>query len=237
MPNPVGRPMGPRVTVRCRVCGTESQRRVSNVERNTTGQFFCSKACRCQASLKPKSGYLRPCQICGTNFYRHKSGHQKFCSRSCYDEHQRRFSVTSECASCGVEYQRPPNRSRNYCSLRCSHRDNTKHDLGWRHNGRPATLSSHGYVLVYEPEHPAAKSGRVPQHRLVLEQQLGRILSFREHVHHINGVKTDNRLENLRLMSINEHAKLEWAARRDLTIKQLQNRLDEYERRFGPLKE
>lgn len=46
------------------------------------------------------------------------------------------------------------------------------------------------------------------EHRYIMEQHLGRPLSRYEVVHHINGDKTDNRLCNLMVMSLSEHAKL-----------------------------
>lgn len=49
----------------------------------------------------------------------------------------------------------------------------------------------------------------VPVHRHVMETHLGRKLLTNEHVHHINGNKHDNRLENLQVLSASEHSILE----------------------------
>ena len=66
------------------------------------------------------------------------------------------------------------------------------------------------YVRVALPDHPHAdKRGRVKRAVLVLEDKLGRFLEPTEEPHHINGVITDDRTENLELTTHQEHRRRE----------------------------
>lgn len=65
------------------------------------------------------------------------------------------------------------------------------------------TLSPNGYVRIY-----ISGIGRVFEHRWVMEQHLGRKIHRTEHVHHMNGNRTDNRIENLQLVDASIHNRL-----------------------------
>ena len=71
------------------------------------------------------------------------------------------------------------------------HRKGKDHP-GWK-GGR--TVGKSGYVTILDQE----TGRRVKEHRLVMEKHLGRRLLPNENVHHINGMRSDNRLENLEL--------------------------------------
>lgn len=75
-----------------------------------------------------------------------------------------------------------------------------------RFNGYRATKNTGGYILEYKPGHPrAGKNGYVGQHILVWEKANGKPLPKGWITHHLNGVKDDNRPENLVGLSTRAH--------------------------------
>ena len=89
--------------------------------------------------------------------------------------------------------------------MKISHLGQNKGKLNcnWK-GGR--TKHMDGYICILNKQHPAADyRGYVLEHRLVMEQHIGRYLTKDEIVHHINGIKNDNRIENLQLMNRAEH--------------------------------
>lgn len=71
------------------------------------------------------------------------------------------------------------------------------------------TRTPTGYIMIHRPLHPFAnKRGYVFEHRLVVEEADGVVLTPNQIVHHINHVTDDNRRENLRVMTYAEHSAL-----------------------------
>jgi len=65
-----------------------------------------------------------------------------------------------------------------------------------------------GYISIYKPKHPNSnKNGYIREHRFIMSNKIGRPLLGIEDVHHINGIRDDNRIENLELISRAEHTR------------------------------
>src|SRR4029079_16942963 len=104
--------------------------------------------------------------------------------------------VTVRCEACGAAFQVKPGRLRRgavrFCSMDCRRCT--------QYTGR--FVRSDGYVAV------RVGADFQLEHRVVMAAHLGRRLATREHVHHRNGDRADNRLENLEVLFIEDHTRL-----------------------------
>jgi hypothetical protein len=77
----------------------------------------------------------------------------------------------------------------------CAHSKNAK----WK--------TADGYVVVTAANHPnARKGGSILEHVLIMSQHLGRPLKPAERVHHIDGNRSNNAVENLELWDVGQPA-------------------------------
>lgn len=126
--------------------------------------------------------------------------------------------VAVACAHCAAGVVRAKSRVDGRADIYCSTACRSAH----RRSKGLKFLNSGGYVVVgVEAGYPGARKngrgGQITEHRKVMQDFLGRQLAHHESVHHINGVRTDNRIENLELWSTSQPSgqrvadKIKWA--------------------------
>lgn len=109
---------------------------------------------------------------------------------------------------CTIEGCARPTKGRGLCakhyeqSLRRPDFEQVKHR-------RPAGRGEdrNGYIVILDPDRPGKK---IREHRLVMARHIGRRLLPHETVHHKNGVRDDNRIENLELWSKSQPSGQRW---------------------------
>lgn len=140
------------------------------------------------------------CLTCGKVLHTKPSLKRTFCSRTCSAASRRVPKVDRTCTKCGKPFKATAAEVRHgdgrWCSMHCF-----VHDTKWK-GGKQ--VDDNGYVRV----RPPGSKKRVREHRLVMEQVLGRPLLPTEHVHHRNMDKQDNRPENLVIKTGAAHARL-----------------------------
>lgn len=146
----------------------------------------------------------KPCRHCKTTFSP-KERHSLYC-----DECLKRLDCTMCGSRLNVHFNRVAARRRKCvaCHLLTASETAPKGERAGNWNGgRHKTVN--GYIVVRQPDHPnSMKSGYVLEHVLLISEAIGRPLEKGEVSHHVNGIKDDNRLENLRLMSKTAHDRL-----------------------------
>ena len=151
------------------------------------------------------------CENCGADVHRKKGSENPhmFCSRECYWKSDFRSQLvanqnrqrnpeaqgTRPCANCGTPVTRylSTRQKEFFCSRQCR----------WENRKKPHArrITASGYVLIYAGrDYPGTtKTGHILEHRKVMQDILGRPLLAVENIHHMNGVRDDNRPGNLEL--------------------------------------
>lgn len=136
------------------------------------------------------------CIICGKTFrvheYRKESA--KYCSSLCYHE-ATIVDKSHVCQNCGTVFTNK-NKDRKFCTVECACEFK-------RNKPKNAKLSKDGYKRIWLTDGSCIK-----EHVYVMEQHIGRKLEKNECVHHIDGNRSNNDIQNLKLMTISEHSRM-----------------------------
>ena len=170
----------------------------------TTRKDKPSKTCgmECMGILRSiTAGVIRKCAFCGKTFH-FKKKEAMYCSAKCS------FAARSKpliCEICGAEFVRPPCHAtgHRYCSRECTSKAMSIYNTGENHpNWNGGVWHSEGYIFN------RVNGTYKGVHRLVMERHIGRKLSDDEIIHHLDGNKTNNSIENLVIVSRSEHIEI-----------------------------
>ena len=207
--------------VNCRVCLTPTK--ISPSRRIQSKNIYCSRSCY---YISIKNQNLIKCEECNCNFQKKKSAANKkgrnFCSIPCWQSYRlNKMKQGLECSICFTEILSTGKRKTDLCSkcyLNKWHTENPEKNTSNKLKKQRNRLSKglpidhifrnpngsgsikNGYKFIRMKSHPNAyKNGDLLEHVYVMSNHLGRPLNKGENVHHKNGIRDDNRIENLEL--------------------------------------
>lgn len=149
---------------------------------------------------RPRIGNLILCVECQEMLPAEAFATRRSRCRPCQQIHGRRLydQARRDCADCGAKINRAAERCRD-CAAKARREGPAPHRR---------IRNNFGYVLLHGYHgHPNANHrGDILEHTKVMADHLGRALLPGENVHHRNGVRDDNRLDNLELWVVNQPA-------------------------------
>lgn len=178
----------------CKFCGKDFTVPYKSIKR-----LYCSHKCANIATAESREKRVKfTCKICGKGFevvkgavkVRQKTSEIQYCSKKCMGLGMRKRE-TVRCLNCGEGFETTRN---NFCSRVCACEYKKKM------NGIGGHWYENGYKVLWNGGRP------VKEHIYTMERHIGRKIKQGEVVHHKNGVRDDNRIENLEIMSHAEHS-------------------------------
>jgi hypothetical protein len=212
----------PKITIECAFCKNIFSRKESETKRSK--KIYCSHECSNRGKRKRS---LVCCAICERSFEKHdkdiKRSNGHYCSRECWNKKRAERNIL--CIQCNLIIDTSTTRySKKYCKV-CyaarykekypeSYNKHEKHKVRIKRNlpldhpplrinhvGQEGWFTANGYRKIYRKGHPNSKdkNGSILEHVYVMSEFLGRPIQKHENIHHKNGIRYDNRIENLEL--------------------------------------
>jgi hypothetical protein len=194
---------------------------------SSNNQKFCNKKCKNKTrkinyQIVHELKYEPFCLCCNTNF-EHKRIDSKFCSKKCQKNYNFKNLKSKNCIKCNKLFKSysllcavcywekfkidHPDKAKIRLEKEAKKiRDSTrkKLNLSLDHpslKGKAGSghIDKNGYVYITVKDAIVDYGRAILEHKYIMEKKLGRQLYLNENIHHKNGIRNDNRIENLEL--------------------------------------